>query len=208
MTRIPSWKEMSPEEKKQYFRDYYLYKVLIAAAVLVFLAVLIHDLTKPKPQYALRIGIYDAALSKEEKTELEQQIQAVIRTSDPVELDDAYSSFNDEDLLRIAASSTNGCLDILIAEKDTFEWLAGYGYFRDLSDTGIPQEQILVCRGLAVSEDGLLKENAEGTGDPYAAGVLLEGTMLGDSLKQLSSPVMGIIYESGHFEEAMELARR
>ncbi|MBQ9329068.1 MAG: hypothetical protein IJ225_11135 [Solobacterium sp.] len=205
------WRQLSPQERKQYFLDYYLVKTLIGIAVLIFLVVLIRDLTAVKKTYALRIGVYDTSFTDHEKDDLIYHIQKTLNTAESVEIDDAYTSLNDQDLMRIVSRSTSGQLDVILADRTTFEYLAGYGYFKDLEQSAseeflsIYSERLLYCAGLDIGEDGFQKENAEGNGELYAAGVLLEGTGLAEYLPDMEEPVMGVIYESEHLKQAEAL---
>ncbi|MBP3868889.1 MAG: hypothetical protein J6D38_07235 [Solobacterium sp.] len=205
--QTPSWKDLSYEQKKQYFLDYYLIKVLIGIAVLIFASYTACSILRPKPSYRLTIGIYDAALSDDTKEEMVRTMQKELHTAEPIGIDDAFSSLNNDDLMRIVSMSGNGKLDGIIAERGVFEWLAGYGYFKDLTaacDTAFLnqfQDELVVCRGLAVGEGGLLQENAEGSGDPYTAGVRVTDTKLAEWLPELKEPVFGIIAESEAVDE-------
>ena len=200
--RNTSWKEMTPEQKKQYFMDYYLVKVLIGAGVLLFAAYVIISVMRPEPQFRLRIGVYDTSLGDAVKEDMEYSIRKALSTAERVEIDDSYTSLNDQDLLRVAALSTAKDLDVLIADRKIFEWLAGYGYFKDLSlsfDSAFlssHSDDLVVCRGLKTGEGGILEENAEGNGAYYSAGIrITEGTMK-EWFDEYEEPVLGIIYES------------
>jgi hypothetical protein len=150
----------------------------------------------------MRIGLYDVSLTDAEKEAFVYDVQKALNTALPVQIDDAYSSLRNEDLLRIATFSTAGRIDVIIAEEETFAFLAGYGYFKDLKECLDPafyenyRERIVTCRGLKQSELGLLEENAEGNGDPYAAGIRIQGTGLERHAGGMKNPVLGIILES------------
>lgn len=197
-----TWKEMTPEQKKQHFLDYYLVKTLIGIAVILFGITLVRDILRPKKEYAMRIGLYDVSLSDEEKDAFSYEVQKALNTAFPIQIDDAYSSLRNDDLMRIAAFSVSGQIDLIIAEEDTFAFLAGYGYFKDLKECLDPsffrewENRIVVCNGLRMSESGLLEEDAEGNGEPYPAGISLEGTALQSHTGGMKKPVLGIILES------------
>lgn len=208
-----SWKDVPQEERWQYFKDYYLVKTLIAVCVLIVAVILIRDIVTPEPVYALQIGVYDTSLSEEEKTELAHKIQKQLHVYDEVGIDDAYTSLNDSDLMRIVSLSESGDLDLIIAPREVFTFLAGYGYFKDLeascSETFLHENggRLVICKGLTVSEDGLLAENAEGSGEPYAAGITAEGTLFEPYMHGMKDPVIGVIYESEHLPYFEALAQ-
>ena len=128
-------------------------------------------------------------------------------------IDDAYTSLNDSDLMRIVSLSESGDLDLIIAPREVFTFLAGYGYFKDLeascSETFLHEngDRLVICKGLAVSEDGLLAENAEGNGEPYAAGIMAQGTLFEPYMHGMKDPVIGVIYESEHLPYFEALAQ-
>ena len=204
MSGRPDIRGMTPEERWQYFKDYYLLKTVIAVCILTGVVILLRDLFTPDPVYAMRIGIYDTSLTDEEKESLSHKIQKELHVYDDVEIDDAYSSLNNEDLMRIVSLSENGKLDLIIAPREVFEWVAGYGYFKDLRAecssgfTAANDARFIDCRGLAVGEGGLLSENAEGSGEYYSAGISAEGTLFEPYMHGMKEPVIGVIYESEH----------
>ena len=204
MSGKPDIRNMTPEEKWQYFKDYYLLKTVIGVCILIGAAIFLRDLLTPDPVYALQIGIYDTSLTDEEKESLAYKIQKQIRVYDEVGIDDAYSSLNDQDLMRIVSLSENRKLDLIIAPRTVFEWLAGYGYFKDLRQecgsgfTSANDARFIECRGLAAGEGGMLGENAEGSGEYYTAGISAEGTLFEPFLHGMEEPVIGVIYESEH----------
>ena len=196
------WKDLSPEAKKQYFLDYYLGKTLVVLAVIALAVYTAVSVLRPKPSYALRIAVFDASLTEDERQSLIHDIQKALHTAEAVEIDDSYNNNNDKDLLRIVSLSTSDKLDAVIADREVLEWLAGYGYFKDLTETfdaaflSENQDRLVTARGLKLGENGLLEENAEGNGDWYTAGYDLDGTALAGKLEDLKDPVLGIIAES------------
>ncbi len=196
------WKDLSPEAKKQYFMDYYLGKTLVVLAVIALAVYAAVTVLTPEPSYALQIAVFDASLSQESRDRLIHDIQKTLHTAEAVELDDSYNSINDKDLMRIVSLSTSGKLDAVIADKEVLEWLAGYGYFKDLTQTfdsdflSQNQDRLIQARGLKLGENGLLEDHAEGNGDWYTAGYDLKGTVLAEKLEDIRSPALGIIAES------------
>ena len=196
------WKDLSPQEKKQYFMDYYLGRTLVVLAVTALLIYTAVSILRPKPSYALRIAVFDASLSEDTRQSLIHDIQKALHTAEAVEIDDSYNNNNDKDLLRIVSLSTSEKLDAVIADREVLVWLAGYGYFRDLTETFDAEfrskntDRLITARGLKLGENGMLEENAEGNGDWYTAGYDLSGTVLAEKLDDLRDPVIGIIAES------------
>ena len=205
------WRQLSAEEKKQYFLDYYLVKVLIALAALVLAGYTACAVMTPDPSPLLRIGFYDTALSEETRTDLIQTIQGILHTDEEIILDDAFSSLRDDDLVRITALSQAKELDAIIADRDVFEWLSGYSCFSDVTmicDASFLkefQDDIIECRGLAVGENGLLIEGGEGNGEWYSAGISLVHTELADAVPQMKEPVLGLIDTSLKTEQLEQI---
>lgn len=202
-----SWNDLSPEQKKQYFLDYYLVKVLIGAAAVLLAVYTVWSVLRPKPSYLLSIGLYDVSLSDAAREDMIHAMQKELHTAEPIQLDDGFSSLNNDDLMRIVSLSTSGRLDGIIADRDVFEWLAGYGYFKDLTlacDSAFLEQHkdsLILCKGLKTGEGGLLEEDAEGNGELYTAGVAVGGTKLAYWLPELKEPVFGIIAESDAVNE-------
>ena len=208
-----SWKDMTPDQKKQYFMDYYLVKTLIGIAAVLFVIYVAVTVTRPKTVYALRMGVYNASLSSETKEAIGYHVQKTLSSAGAVEIDDQYNASTDADLMRIAALSASGKLDVIIADREIFEWLAGYGYFKDLSISfsrefySSHEADIVVCNGLLTGEGGMLLEDSEGNGDPYAAGIRLTDPQYLTWFSDMKEPVLGIIYESDCTEKIETLLK-
>ena len=192
----------TPAEKLQYFLDYGLMKTLVLIAAVIFLVILVRNITSKPPEYAIAIGIYDSSMSQEQVKALESELKDALGSDLPAAVDNGFHIVNDQDQMRIVALSEEKRIDAVIAGKETFEYLAGYGYFRDLEADCDPvfltehKDSLVTCAGLAVGENGLLEEDGNGRGVSAAYGIRLNSSLFEPYVNDLEEPVLGVIYES------------
>ena len=155
-TEKQKWMELNREQRKQYFLDYYLFPVSVAAVILAVVCLLgWHFFLKPQPENVLYAAIVDDSLDEK------KQAQAVTEVSELLGADGKYRQVHIDDsfylkdgaLDKIQVYLHSEQIDVLILDQDVFEEFAGYGYFRSLDE---------------LTEDNLAEKY--GTTYEYAAG--------------------------------------
>lgn len=128
-------RSLSGKEKLEYFRDYYLLKVIIILAVLVFVAVLLNTTVFNRSECRLALVL----LNESQLTESAGLNEAIEEYLDIQNKND-YTSVENYSLedaqMQMAYITKNaaGAVDVIICPRDYFEEQAARGMFMDLSE--------------------------------------------------------------------------
>ena len=207
-------------QKIQQFKDYYLGGTLAALAAAVLLIYLVWRVLSPKETADLTIAVFDTDLSAEALQEMEQAVRASLGLPQDavILIDTGYVSSNTNEYTRLSLLSAHGEVDAVIAGREAFAELAGFGYFKDLSQF-LPDDMLSACSGQLVScayESNAAAENAQQKGElasgEYPFGLSLKDSALWNSMTADSSikpdePVAGVILESGNDANVTGLLR-
>ncbi len=135
-TEKQKWKELNSGQKKQYFMDYYLEKVIVGAVLLfVFLLLSRHFLTR-KEETVLYVAVIDETLDAAGKEQLlEQLTERYVTDGDyqKVIIDDSFYT-NEDALTKLETYLFSHQVDAVIADEETWREFAAYGFFRNLDE--------------------------------------------------------------------------
>lgn len=205
-----TWKELDRKGKWQFFKDYIMWKIVVALAVVFFIAVLIHGSFGSGKTTSLYVAIVDEQLEENKVDELTSLLEQLICTSkhEKVMIDDYFYTSSDG-LNRIQVYSSAGDIDVIIADETQFSILAGGGYFEDLSEyygdnmSDEVRSRLYYARGYLKDGTVEMEDNRNGRGPEAAYGISLEGCERYDEIKNLSKkPVIGIVASSDQKENA------
>lgn len=211
---------MTTKQKLQQFKDYYLARTLAVLAVVGVVLYMVVKLVLPKEEPALRIVIFDTALSDEAKTELAGSVRDTLglEADAEIQVDNGFSSINTNEYSRLSLLAASGKVDVVIADKKVFAEFAGYGYFKDLSEF-LPEDMRAKYAGTLQSfayESDAVAEDAQQMGEmpsgEYTFGLSLTGSGRWASMTDGSSlvpqePVLGVIMESDKKDNILGLIR-
>ena len=193
---------MTTKQKLQQFKDYYLggtLAVIAAAALIIFM---VSRFLMPQKEAVLSIAVFDTELSDEAEAQLAQEIRTSLGLNEDAEINvnSGFTSVN----TNLAA---DGKVDVVIAGREAFGELAGYGYFKDLS-LYLPQDMkeayAAELMSFTYTSDAAAEDAEEmgelATGD-YPFGLSLSGSarwkaMTTESSMAAEEPVLGVIMES------------
>ena len=179
-------RKMSTAKKLQYFKDYYLLKVVVilgAAAVLVYG---LYSLLKPKPNHILTVVILDNVLEDAASAAFLEEVKASLSAADArdeVLLLADFSSEQDADMTRLSVMASAGEVDAVIAPESVFANLAAGGFYLPLRDVfgeeeiSRRQEQnaVFETAGFAAPEAGADAEvTGAGDGEVLPYGIRFE----------------------------------
>ena len=207
-------------QKIQQFKDYYLGGTLAVLAVAALVIYMAARLLSPKKTSDLTIAVFDTDLSSEALQEMEQAVRASLNLPEEavIVIDTGYVSSNTNEYTRLSLLSADGQVDAVIAGREAFAELAGFGYFKDLSKF-LPENMQSDYAGQFVSfayESDAVAVNAQQKGElasgEYPFGLSLEDSALWESMTADSSirpdePVVGVILESGNDSNVTGLLR-
>lgn len=211
---------MTFSQKIQQFKDYYLGGTLAALAVAALVIYMASRLLSPKESADLTVAVFDTDLSSEALQEMEKAVRASLNLPEEavIVIDTGYVSSNTNEYTRISLLSANGQVDAVIAGREVFGELAGFGYFKDLSEF-LPEDMLSAYAGNLVScayESNAVAQNAQQKGElasgEYPFGLSLEDSALWNSMTADSSikpdgPVVGVILESENDSNVTGLLR-
>lgn len=215
-----SRRQMSAGQKLTQFKDYYLagtLAVLAAAAVIIFM---VSRLLLPQKEPVLRIAVFDTDLSDESKEELAGDFRTHLGLPDDAEIvvDSGFVSSNTNEFARLSILASDGLVDLVIADRETFAELSGYGYFKDLSGYLPGEMQEKYAQDFlrfsyvsdAVSDDAA--QHGELASGEYPFGLSLRRAGRWQSMTRGSSmaaadPVLGVVLESERDERVLEMIR-
>lgn len=133
-------KNLTFQQKMQYFKDYYLKKVIVALIVIIALASIINETVFNRSDCLLSIACIDEyqIMNSDELTE---------ELSNHIEIEDKNDYFNISSYslddynsnMAFLTHSTAGSIDIYIGSSEFFEAKAELGLFSDLSEI-LPEE--------------------------------------------------------------------
>ncbi len=206
---IHRWKKMNRNQRWQYFCDYYLLRTLgVIAAAALAVSLLWHFL-KPAQEWALYVGFVDEKLNRKEADDISRQLEALYEShgnENPVMLDDDFY-LEQNGLSKMQVYLSNHQLDVVVAQRETFKVLAGYGFFQDLEEAvpGIEREALIHVPGYKDSKEITMEDRETGRGKVKAYGIVLSGSkayaIAGNVIKD---PVAGIVLEAPNQREAIE----
>ena len=215
-----SKRNLTFSQKIQQFKDYYLGGTLAALAVAALVIYMASRLLSPKESADLTVAVFDTDLSSEALQEMEKAVRASLNLPEEavIVIDTGYVSSNTNEYTRLSLLSANGQVDAVIAGREVFGELAGFGYFKDLSEF-FPEDMLSAYAGNLVScayESNAVAQNAQQKGElasgEYPFGLSLEDSALWNSMTADSSikpdgPVVGVILESGNDSNVTGLLR-
>ena len=206
--------EMSPQEKLNYFKDYYLKKILIYGFFIGFFIYIVYTIVSPKDENIMYAAIINDTINAENEELLITEFGELVNYNpekQKMQFDDSYY-LNPEnpDLTtqsKITTYSFAGTLDVIIADEDVFESYAQSSCFLDLT-------QILPSDTYSKITQELYMTKTEEDTKNRAYGVRLDNskvyTSISDNYQGTNSStskkmVLGIVSKSENTDVAIEL---
>lgn len=164
------WKNMSGRKRWEYFKSYYLLKVLGTILGVGVVVSILYTILAPKPETLLSVAIANGAMTQVQYLDVQKEFEAVLELNPETQktvFDGGYDFEYDlyESMQKFAIYNAVGDLDVTILPLSVFEVYAPRGYFCQISEklsTGLYLElsECLVECGLN-DEDGNYIEGSE-----------------------------------------------
>jgi len=164
------WANMSGKERWEYFKSYYLLKILgILVAVAVVCSIL-YTMLAPKPEVMLSVAIADRAMTQDQYLKVQEEFDKIILT-DPEKQETIFDGGYDfeydlyQSMQKFAIYNAAGELDVTIMPLSVFEVYGPKGHFSKVSSKLSTelylelQEYFAFCSLL--DEDGKEIENSQ-----------------------------------------------
>lgn len=162
------WNSLDTHGKIEYFKDYYLKKVLVSLIILAFVTYFIVTIATPKSDIVLSVAMVNCPLPENELTQITDdmnQLLSVDQKHEKIRLDANYSTVatDTSTVQRLLLFISTGELDILIAPQSVFQVFASQGLISPLTDllttdrySSIPVNDLFSCKTLEEDEQGYL----------------------------------------------------
>jgi hypothetical protein len=204
--------EMTSKEKLEYFNSYYRNKTIAILAILAFIIYAVYSMLTPKPETVLYAAVINYALDEESAVTLQEDMGKILNINPKTEeimIDTSFYMGTEGDVSQFSLSNQQklgtyfyaGDIDVLIAPESDFAGYAYNGTFSKISDQ-LPTDLYTKLTDSFYFSD--LEEDA--TKNAY--GIYLDGAKIYNNAGELiEKPVLGIVANSKHKENAIELIR-
>ena len=212
-TEREKWNQMSKEQKWQYFKDYYLLKLVILIFSIGFVGYVLYATFGHRDIPELYGMVFNDQLNADESDAILSNFREALNIPEKNHtflLDDTFT-LNPEDAdvtteQKITTYAYAGKLDVIIAEEETIKYLAEGGNFVDLTE-------ILPSDLYSENTDKLIFAKQNDDPSDIAYGISLEDSAL---YKQMSynynydgnkKMAIGIVVNSDHQENAIHFVQ-
>ena len=196
---------MPLKKKIEYFVDYYLFQTLVCVGILLAAGFLLWHFWKPKEETILYVAVIDESLDEEGRVRLQEQLAEELGAGkhQQVLIDDSFY-MKDDALEKLEVYLHNGQIDVVIANRDTFETLAGLGFFYDVREMigDTYQERWCQARGYKDTDEITFEDVETGQGEECPYGVDISGSAMDSLMQYIEEPVLAFAQGSTNQENA------
>ena len=188
-------KQMTLLERLDYFRTYYLVKVIVVLISVCVFASILYTALSPKPDRVISVAVIDSAISLEKTIELQEKFEAFMKLDEKTQ----ETWFEDYDfeyeqkkaLQKFVLYNASGDLDITIMPQSVFEKFAPLGHFAEITES-LPTDLYMELSDYLVEskqegDDGNLIEGSE-----TVYGICLDSLWVLEGQKLEESVILGI----------------
>lgn len=164
------WKNMSPEKRWDYFKSYYLLKVLGVTAVVFVVGSILFSMFSPKKEVVLSVAIVNRALRMDQYEKVQAEFEALLEL-DPETQETVFDGGYDfelnemEAVQKYAIYNMTGELDVTILPLSVFERYAPNGTYSPVANHLEPELSVELSEYFVESKqadtDGNLMEGSE-----------------------------------------------
>lgn len=197
------WKELSGAERWQYFKDYYLIKILAMLGALAFGLWLFSNILSPKNEIDLYVALINSSSTQEKEDEMMKSLAGLLECEnlENVVLDSSYFmelEGMDQGSLgtiqKLSAQAYSQMLDIVIAGEEEFHYFAKQGYFMDMAEALPTDLYSRLSDRIYLDRIEEMEGEAVSYGETMAYGIYLEGLQRFEELGTgMKTPVIGIV---------------
>ncbi|MGN0406089.1 MAG: hypothetical protein ACI4F1_12750 [Bariatricus sp.] len=215
-TEKEKWSRMSREQKKQYFMDYYLFKIVVGVLLIGIAVFLIWHFVGPKDETVLYVAVVDESLDAEKLEEMQRELNQLLGADgkhEQVIIDDTFYTEKDA-LTRMEVYLHSNQVDVIIAEQETYEEYAGYGFFQSMDEVLDENEQkqyqglYRMAAGYKDTDDISFEDEETERGEEKPYGIDISGSSRFMEMKSyVDQPVLSIAQGTKHKKAAEEFVK-
>lgn len=132
------WQNMTKKERWQYFKDYYLAKIVVTVIVLAVIGSILHTMLSPKPEVVLSVAVINDSPYYQTYENVQKEFDALLELDPETQktlFDTGYSFENDyQSFQKFAMYNAVGDLDVTIMPLSVFETYAPQGFFSSVAE--------------------------------------------------------------------------
>ena len=188
-------KQMTWLQRLDYFRTYYLIKVVIALIVIGVFGSILYTALSPKPDRMISVAVIDDAVPIEILYEVQEKFESFIEldkeTQETLFEEYDFKYEQKKALQKFVLYNASGDLDITIMPKSVFERFAPLGHFAEITES-LPtdlyielSDYLLECQ--KEDDDGNFIEGSE-----TVYGICLDSSWIFEGKKLEESVVLGV----------------
>lgn len=216
MTERQKLSDMNTSEKWEYFKQYYLKKLISILVIAGFVGYLLYEVLSPKPDTVLNVAMVNYPLNEETLTQLENDIKELLNVNPETQniiIDTGYDLKNHDyaSAEKLTTYAFAGELDLFIAPESQFIKYAFSNSLTPLTDA-LPtdvysalSDRLFSCRTRLNDEE----VPAEAQGPEGVYGIYAEDLPMFEAYKgyMQDPPVIGIFVTSKNTENAVTTIR-
>lgn len=131
-------KQMSWLKRLDYFKSYYLMKVIVVLVALGLIGSILYTAFSPKPERVLSVAVIDYAMPIEITYQVQEKFEALMEL-DREKQETLFEDYNFEydqkkALQKFVLYNASGDLDVTIMPRSVFETFAPYGHFAEITE--------------------------------------------------------------------------
>lgn len=199
-TEKDKWDEMNGSQRWQYFKDYYLFITVVVIVLVGIAAFLCWHFWKPKAEHVLYVAVMDDSLDEEDIKKLQGQLEQryhVDGKQKKVMIDDNFYT-REDGITKLEVYLRNEQVDVIIADKEVFQQLAGYGFLQDMNTVLDPEifetyeEDLCYAAGYRDTKGVSFEDRETGQGEVLPYGVDISGSAFQETGSIQEEPILGI----------------
>ena len=132
------WQNLTGRERWQYFKDYYLAKIVVTILVLAVIGSILHTMLTPKPEVVLSVAVINDSMYYQTYEEVQKEFDALLALDTETQktlFDTGYSFENDyQAFQKFAIYNAVGDLDVTIMPLSVFETYAPQSFFSSVAE--------------------------------------------------------------------------
>lgn len=213
-TEKQKWQNMDKEQRRRYFLDYYLFRLIVGAAVILTVLFLIWHFVRPRDETVLYVAVLDESLDERKVMELKETLKEFYQSDEErqkIIIDDSFYMRNDA-LEKLEIYLHSNQIDVIIADEDTWRELAAYGFLQNMDTllagekTGEYEENYRYAAGYKESDEVSFEDRETGQGEALPYGVDLSASdCFADMKSYIEKPVFSIAEGAPNPEHAVGL---
>lgn len=133
------WQNLSNAQRWEYFRDYYLAKIVVTLIIIAVVGSILHTMLTPKPEMVLAVAVINDSMYQQTYDELQKKVNEVLAVDEETQktmFDTGYyiGGGDYQSWQKFTMYNAVGDLDVTILPLSIFEECAQGGFFSPVAE--------------------------------------------------------------------------